>query len=250
MKLTHAAFPVSLAASLAGCGSYATQQADTSKIIGTNELVVVQSRGENLPPTLRPLISALGMLKKGCTVTHVGYGVAVTAGHCVPLTIPKGFGAPCWENMTIRWQYRAGLTNTITESNCVRVLASEYSTEHDFAVLAVNNAPQSHISINVQNRPPLRSQLTIFGHPQKRALEWSQYCTMELPPRNHRSSARFGHQCDTESGNSGSPIIDTASSMLVGIHNGGDEGWNYATFVFATPLQTAVSEALKVEAHH
>jgi V8-like Glu-specific endopeptidase len=41
---------------------------------------------------------------------------------------------------------------------------------------------------------------------------------------------QFNHRCDTEPGSSGAAIISTSSLSIVGVHNGGGDGWNYASF--------------------
>ena len=63
--------------------SFAHADVDPDKIIGANDLVVVSPNKENIPFKYRDLVEAIGMMDVGCTVTHIGSGYAVTAGHCI-----------------------------------------------------------------------------------------------------------------------------------------------------------------------
>ncbi len=226
-----------------GCGRLQSNS-DTSKIIGTNELISVQANGENLPENLRPLINAFGMLKLGCTVTHVGNGIVLTAGHCIPQDIEKGANAACWKDMTIQWNFRTG-AGSVANSTCIKVIEAEKNDTHDYAILSVDNAPATKVDVDLEKRPVIDTQITIFGHPMKRPLEWSQYCTVQAVPEKFVSPERFGHQCDTEPGNSGSTIIDPKTLMVIGIHNGGTVPWNYGTFIADTPIAKTLAPLLK-----
>jgi hypothetical protein len=214
---------------LPSCGQRAAISKQTL-IIGENNLTEVDARGSVLPPKLRPLINAFGMLDIGCTVTHIGNHIAITAGHCVPKSVKVGAEAPCWPNATIQWGYRIGVRN-MPFSHCVRVLAAEFDLfKKDYAILRVDNAPKEKIEVEPNIQPKLGAGITMFGHPNKRTLEWSKYCVVGAPPKDYQSGEYFGHQCDSEPGNSGSVIIDVKTLRVVGIHNGGEFPTNYATF--------------------
>jgi V8-like Glu-specific endopeptidase len=232
------------------CGSHQSFS-ETSKIIGSNDLVKVTESGDNIPENLRPIIGAFGMLELGCTVTHIGMGLAITAGHCVDVSVKRGLDAPCWEKMTIRWNYRTGIENT-SQSTCVRVLAAEFTKSFDYAVLAVDNPPNEKLDIDFSARPANDTPITIFGHPRKRSLEWSQYCVVR--PMSDQTSDKepfdpngsfFRHQCDTEAGNSGSAIIDATTLKIVGIHNGGVLPWNVATFLAKSTFEDKIKQIIE-----
>lgn len=223
-----------------------------SKIIGENSLTPVLGGGENLPEALRPLIAAIGLLEIGCTVTHIGNGLVITAAHCIPQSALKpeqclSEGLP---GMNIQWGYIEGKTLGPI-SRCLKLIARELSSSSDFAVLHVEQAPASKIEMEMLNRPREGQRITLFGHPKKRPLEWSQYCgiaplpqiwTVGISPDEQKNI--FAHQCDTESGNSGSAIIDAETLKVIGIHHGGKDDWNTATWTVQSELSATVQAHL------
>jgi hypothetical protein len=224
-----------------------------NKIIGENDLTPVEQDASNLPERLRPLIPAIGMLEAGCTVTHIGNGLVVTAGHCIPKPrLPMdGCLGDKYPRMNVRWNY-LGTSERADDSRsfCLRLLQSELSNAHDFALLLVDNPPTAFVDVELNKRPPDGSQITLFGFPRKRPMEWSKFCVVVPFPENFMPelSARerknlFAHQCDTEQGNSGSPLIDLKTLELVGIHHGGYEPWNTATWVPASAISRAIRAA-------
>lgn len=72
-----------------------------------------------------------------------------------------------------------------------------------------------------------------------RSLEWFKVC--KVTAHEHVASAsvhQFAYQCDTESGSSGSAVIDVKTLQIVGIHNGRGsffEPYNYATLATLLP---------------
>jgi V8-like Glu-specific endopeptidase len=226
-----------------------------TKIIGPNELTPVNDDKLNLPESLRELPDGVGLLAVGCTVTHIGGGLVLTAGHCVPQEkpFPDGCLSTTYPKMTIRWNYRSG-TSTYAESACLKIINTELSKAHDFALLQVDTPPLYAVKVELNERPPAGRQITVFAHPRKRPLEWSQLCTLavlptdfmpELNAQNRKSL--FAHQCDTEQGSSGAPIFDTVSLKMIGIHHGGIEPWNTATWIPATAVSRAVRAARRSE---
>ncbi|MEY3900877.1 MAG: hypothetical protein RL189_183 [Pseudomonadota bacterium] len=224
-----------------------------NKIIGENDLTPVQQDTGNLPERLRPLIPAIGMLEAGCTVTHIGNGLVVTAGHCIPKHwLPMdGCLGDRYPRMSVRWNYLGAAEQAETSrSFCLRLLQSEVSNSHDYALLLVDNPPAAFVDVELNKRSPAGSEITLFGYPRKRPMEWSKFCVVVPFPDNFMPelSARerknlFAHQCDTEQGNSGSPLIDLKTLELVGIHHGGYEPWNTASWVPASAISRAIRAA-------
>lgn len=221
------------------------------KIIGENELQPVTSDGTNLPENLRPLIGAIGLLRVGCTVTHIGNGLIMTAGHCIPQDQPRSNEclSATYPNMTVQWNYFAS-AKPVPDSNCLKILSTELSSAHDYAILSVDNAPDAKMDVELNQRPKLGHKITILGHPKKRPMEWSQFCVIADLPADFMTDVSqqdrkdlFAHQCDTEHGNSGSPIIDAESGKLIGIHHGGIDPWNTATWVPASAVGRAIRNA-------
>lgn len=225
----------------------------TNKIIGENDLTPVDQDAGNLPERLRPLIPAIGMLEAGCTVTHIGNGLVITAGHCIPK--PKlpldGCLGDKYARMSVRWNFLGSAEQTdSSRSFCLRLIQSELSNSHDYALLIVDNPPAAFVDVELNKRPQAGSQITLFGHPRKRPMEWSKFCVIVPFPENFMPelSTRerknlFAHQCDTEQGNSGSPLIELKTLELIGIHHGGYDPWNTATWVPATAISRAIRAA-------
>lgn len=221
---------------------------DVNKIIGSNELTPVAADGSNLPERLRSLPQAIGMLETGCTVTHLGNGLVITAAHCFPEKPrnPDECLAKQFPKMTIQWGYRqdqpAGPSST-----CLKLLKHQLDDGYDFALLQVDNPPPAAMDVELNKRPPEGRKITTFGHPRKRPLEWSQYCVLvalpadvmtDVPEKDRKNI--FAHQCDTEQGHSGSPLIDVQTLELIGIHHGGLDPWNTATWVPASAVAKAI----------
>lgn len=210
--------------------------------------------GKNVDSKYRSLIDAVGELVLGCTVSHVGNGIVITAGHCVLGTEdpqPK-YDLPCEDRKyDIFWQYRGGNPQIYESSKCHRILAAELNSSKDYAIIEITGNPPVSMEVDLTKKAVQDQQITLFGHPQRRPLEWSKFCkVVDLQTsKGSPPSAKFLHKCDTEPGNSGSAIIDGNTLKVVGIHNGADlfpftkadhsivkEPWNYATHVTETTL--------------
>ncbi len=225
-----------------------------SKIIGENNLVPVKVDGSNLEANLRNVIDAFGLIningQGACSATHLGNGYALSAGHCfLDENNPAAQTATNKDCTTVKvyWGYRGSPKTgnakpliTLT-SQCLKVVYAELSKSRDFAIFKVDQAPKAKIAISTDTkRTPTGTKLTIFGYPQARPLEWSQYCALQ--PKSVIGAgagavvSEFAHQCDTEPGNSGSSILSITSMgtvKVVGIHDGASPAdYNYGTFMF------------------
>jgi V8-like Glu-specific endopeptidase len=212
-----------------------------SQIMGANDLVVVKEDGANIPAKYRPLVDAFGQLSMGCTATHVGDGLVVSAGHCFNKTkTGRRDGVPCTEH-SVKWGLRVDKAPYLT-SRCTSIVAEEWSDKRDYAFLRVTPIPPVKVDLKSGKRPAFETKITIFGHPQKRPLEWSQTC--RLKNRSIGGFAfGFAHRCDTEPGNSGSTILDDASLEVIGVHDGGSTAANYATYLVDTPIDEVLTGA-------
>ncbi len=223
--------------------TYRTINGEAEKVIGTDDKIIVDGEGLNIPARYRPLLNAFGLLSMGCSATHVGNGIAITAGHCFNAPTTKAFDRPCSD--TVEWGYRKNATVNLT-SNCIRILEMQTNDNTDYAIFKVDAVPSVKVLVDLDTRPQHGIDLDIFGHPQARPLEWSPAGSRSTPPCRLVVNAQadggfdgtdmFNHQCDTEPGNSGSSILDDATLKVVGIHNGGLTPWNYATYLIDTPL--------------
>lgn len=191
-------------------------------------------------------IDAFGKISPGCTATHIGNGIVLTAGHCFSAPSFEATNLACDET-EIQWGIR-GSTEPYLTSKCIRILSMTDNKESDYAILKVDPAPETFIEVDLSSRPEIDTDITIFGHPMQRPLEWSGYC--KVRPNTHSPHAgekEFCHQCDTEPGNSGSTILAVNSLKVVGIHNGGISPWNYATYIIDTPVMNYLKECNEEE---
>lgn len=224
---------------LPACGYWpedAMGEACHSIVIGYNDLVPAEEDGRIIPARYGPLLDAIGMLEpSGCTAVHIGQGVVLTAGHCVAL------GSGDCSDIQIRWALR-GQREGIA-STCTSVLAAQRDFDADYAALQVDPVPNAAIPIEACSEPAPGTAITMFSHPGRRPLEWSDTCMVEAGATGGRGVFEFAHACDAEDGSSGAPVIDDNSLRLVGIHDGGIAPWNYGTFLSPLPFFNAAREA-------
>lgn len=159
---------------------------------------------------------AIGRMEIGCTVTHIGNGVAITAGHCLySLTCNDAY-------YDVTWSFRAADKTQTMKSKCVKVLAHVFTENQDYAVLTYDSFPEASLPVNLIDRPKLGDALTLYSHPNGQALTWSGWC-------NHQGEGtgyRFRYDCDTLSGSSGAAILN-AKLEVVGIHNQADDDTSF-----------------------
>lgn len=208
-----------------------------SIIIGENDLIRVDPAGSNVPAKYRGVLDAIGRTAPiGCTVTHVGNGIALAAGHCfTSINTSRVDGLPCVSELgstvTIEWGVRGEFdAQPYLVSSC-SVLSLAFNFQGaDYAILSVDPAPPRFVPVELA--PPSAGELlTVFSHPGRRPLEWSRTC----PMGNTRNPGVFEHTCDTEKGSSGAAVLDDTRLRVIGIHNGGDT-INYATYLGDTPI--------------
>jgi V8-like Glu-specific endopeptidase len=220
---------------IGGCGEIdSPSNKEFNTVHGENDLIPVKGDGSNIPQKYRPLLDAIGLMDGGCTVTHLGNGIAITAGHC----FLGYFGDDdviyrC--NHASKWGYRQNKNDNLT-SNCEYIMARKFSDDGDYAILRVAPIPPVKIAFDAVHPISTSSVITIFSHPKRRPLEWSQYCSVESGKKGGKGPNYFTHQCDTEGGSSGAPVIDDTMLKIVGIHNGGNDNWNHATYLSATSI--------------
>jgi hypothetical protein len=207
---------------------------ESEKIIGKNDLVSVREDGANLPEKYRTLINAFGVISMGCTATHIGDGLMLTAGHCFRARPQRQDNVPC-PNINVKWGVRVDVAAYLT-STCDIILAMEHNRDRDYAIVKVSPAPKAKVGVDFAARPDIDTSLTIFSHPRRRPLEWSKTCVLKSGATGGWGLDMFSHQCDTEPGSSGATVLADGSLKVIGIHDGGLVPWNYATYLANTPL--------------
>lgn len=190
-----------------------SSNSDLARIIGENNLERI---GDSDPrqDTLR----AIGQVALGCTATHLGNGIALTAGHCfsslmVEPKIDQEIDCSS-QNFAITWGKVYGFRGYLT-SRCISILALKYNSSDDYAIISVEPIPSHALAVR-NSLPVLGESISIFSYPRRRPLEWSGSCTVEtfLTDTN---AHYFTYSCDTQEGSSGAPILD-AELNLLGIH--------------------------------
>jgi hypothetical protein len=167
----------------------------------------------------------------GCTVTHIGGGLALTAGHCFDNVGPQlGTDLPCGD--AISFGVRDDREPTLV-TNCDRIVAAVHADDLDYAVIRLHKLPPRIIPLSFKAPVP-NEAVTIFSHPGFRPLEWSGACVL-APGTN---SARVAYACDTEPGSSGAAVIDTHTRRIIAVHNGFDTGLNAGTPTKATAVRS------------
>ncbi len=167
---------------------------------------------------------AVGRVDNGCTAWIINNGKLVTAGHCA-------------DNMTMV-EFNVPLSNANRSLNhpgpehqyTIDQGSKQYrngGTGADWAVFNVYNNSQTGQSpiqrqgksFNVtQNSPGSTIRISGFGTDDGSANQTSQSHT---GPLTSVSNSRVFYAVDTMGGNSGSPIIDEASGVAVGVHTHG-----------------------------
>ncbi len=172
---------------------------------------------------------AIGNLSSGCTITHIGQGYALTAGHCFWQTFFDGdlkLNQPCIDE-TITWKQTADGANPRI-SKCVEVIAMQKNDDLDldFAIMKISNPPKEFIVVDWYNKPRTSQWFTIFSYPNEAPLSWSQYCRLKkVRPIDNRPNS-IHHVCDTEVGSSGAAILNAQNGHMVGMHLSGDGEFN------------------------
>ena len=203
-------------------------------IIGNPDFVRVTPDGSSVPAKYRPYVNAFGKLKLGsgsCSATHVGNGIAISAGHCWSATATRK-AASC-TGSSVDWGYTTG--GTASTSTCTNILAMQQTdgtNKLDYAIFTVSPIPPVAIPVDFSAKAPSGAALTIFSHPAGRTLEWSNTCTTQSP-----SATQFSYQCDTEPGSSGATVLNDTALKVAGIHWGGGGNANYATHILSTPIR-------------
>ena len=224
---------VTLTFILLSCGKNLYKKSDLHKIIDDNDLLPIKESKET-----QHITKAMGMMNLGCTVTHIGQGLAITAGHCF---YPFKFSGIATDETCASDDYDINWGVTINNdaymtSDCERIILLEHSSQKDYALFSVDPSPHFAIPIQLDTNDQTNQAITIFSFPQKRPLEWSGWCTIEdFIPFSDKN--QFSYSCDTEGGSSGASVLNDQLE-IIGIHNyySAELNRNGATFIHQTDI--------------
>lgn len=204
------------------------------RVIGENDLTPANPDAPNIPEKYKKLIYAVGFIDSGCTVTHIGNGYALSAGHCF-WSPPKLTENVNCDDIKIQWGFFENAPAYMV-SRCEMILFEQRNSVNDFAIIKVSPIPKTYVEIELNRKAQQGDDITIFSHPNQKPLHWSKNCIVEKVLSNLFSPETLQHKCDTEPGSSGAAILDVNTLKIVGIHNGGRtegqvDGMNYGTYM-------------------
>jgi len=151
-----------------------------------------------------------------CTGFLVSEDLLLTNDHCV------NTAALCATTLAIFGNERSGdgALEPGEQFHCRDVVKQDQGL--DFALLRIDGRPGRRWGyLRLANRDVGTEPLYVVGHPGGRPKQISKReCAVSTPvaPGMARTPVDFGHVCDTETGNSGSPVLD-ASHRVVGLHH-------------------------------
>lgn len=213
-------------------------------IVGQDDFISVKEDLSNIPAKWHQLVDSIGRFSMGCTGTHLGRGLVVTAGHCFDAAQAVSQNSPC-EKVQIRWGYRGNTQSTLI-SECKRVLVMQNRPGADYALVEVFPAPPQWVRIDPRPQSHNQERATLFSHPKGRPLQWSRYCPTRVFNPAPRDPRFLYHACDTSPGSSGAALVLDSHQRVVAIHKGGAEfqnlgTWNFATRITETPIPQILS---------
>jgi V8-like Glu-specific endopeptidase len=225
------------------------------KVIGNDDLRPVNADAANIPIQFQNLVNAFGRLSMDCTGTHLGNGYVITAGHCFwsPPTLQRDLKC---DDVTIEWGLRKDAQPYLI-SKCEKIVFELNNGNHDFAIIKVFPVPPVAILPDLNRRAVIGDTITIFSHPDKEPLQWAGFCGLERKVHGDLPTNTIQHKCDTKAGSSGAALINVLNHKIIGIHNGGVDGFafnkdpdllpqntgmNYGSYVLDSPLYEALKE--------
>ncbi len=196
---------------------------DPDSVIGENNLEDVENvKGTAFYDMAKPVARVENYSRDGfCTGVRVGETLFLTNYHC-------------WEAGGCRVRFRMGYETRLPDVEhaifeCTSVVMK--AEELDFALLRVRPLypEQAFYPAATLSRTPLAvgQALVTAGHPvlQRKKIDVSPGCQVtRADPYVHDGVLSIQHQCDTQSGSSGSPLIDRKTGHVVGLHWGAEDG--------------------------
>lgn len=217
------------------------------KVIGANNMKLVAPNMSNVPFRFRQVADAVGLMSMGCTGTHIGGGLVISAGHCFDALKVTQYRSSC-AGITVSWGVLDGRQPS-SVSTCRQILVMALTKSVDYALFRVNNPPKGAVKIRLQGRPQIGAPVTVFSHPFRDPLTWSSICEIRktfIYGLYGVSVNALQHSCDTNPGSSGAAIVDAISLDVVGIHDGGISqglsGTNYGTFIDSTMIPKVLNQ--------
>ena len=177
--------------------------------------IKVDANGSGLPAAMTSLdLNAIGRIyQEGSngprgfgTVSHIGDGLVVTAGHVIRKeSCPRS---------VIQWGARDGRIAQV--SRCIEVIHREVGRYYDVAIFRVDIVPDAAIELALDDNPPdPGTRLLLLGH-----LAGSDLLEGRGQMKLMRKRSSMVAALPSGSGDSGAPIFSEATGSLVGIYSG------------------------------
>ncbi len=194
------------------------------------------------------------LLNVGCTGWIIPNGKIVSAGHCissagsvnvmqfnVPLSLPNG----TLQHPPPEHQYSADVTTRVFSNSGVGNDWGVFEVFPNSVTGLMPKQAQNAFYVLKQDLGPVSIRITGYGTTSP-ANERNQAQQTHVGPNAGSSGTTMRYRTDTTGGNSGSPIVDEATGMSVGVHSHGGctstGGNNNGTSFFRTEFWTAVEQ--------
>ncbi len=169
-----------------------------------------------------------------CTAFIVDEKHILTNHHCVPGILDnERAGATRIDSVMFVTGYTQQGVEEGTNRYTVIPHPVETNKDLDYSVLEViGNPSETYGTLDLATRLPKDGDpYWVIGHPMGEAQRISrEKCRANRPAVSNK---RLLHTCDTLPGNSGSPLIDASSQMVIGLHHAGS---NRDAVNFAIPM--------------
>lgn len=190
------------------------QDKDISAYVG-NAAIMVAAR------SVAKLSIPIGDKLATCTGFMVTADLLLTNHHCVN-TIDTCFGTVAIFGYQ---RNETGFVLPTRQYDCIAVIKT--SKNLDYSLLQIDGNPGAESdwgvlsfsrSCTLADRQPLYMIQHPAGEPKRVALDNCNVTTPKVTNTLTSRNSDFGHKCDTESGSSGSPLMDS-SARVVGLHH-------------------------------
>ena len=144
------------------CAPEAKNDSSLKVIIGENDLSFYRQNNY--------ISNSIGKMALGCTATHIGDGLVLTAGHCLADDHCNA------KKYDITWDYRINNKKSNKKSKCLEIVETADHIYADYAILKYSNPPHYSLPISREREIQLGEKLIIFSYPEGRVLSKLDWC--------------------------------------------------------------------------
>lgn len=177
-----------------------------------------------------------------CSGSLVGDDLIATAGHCISSSDCQKYSFVFGFKMLDRSQSQ----ETVPASEvykCKEIVAHEYSTGADYALVRLDRPVRGHRILNLQQNPVVPGdQIYVIGHPSGLPTKVADGALVR-----EQKGAFFVSNLDTYGGNSGSAVFNEKTNEVVGILVRGAADFAYDRAAKCTRSNLCSSEGCRGE---